>query len=429
MKVLNENVIINLEDGRKAKVLDVLGSGGQGTVYAVEIDGERYAMKWYAKAPSEAFRQNLMKNVEEGSPSPMFLWPQAVTRIRFDSYGYIMPLKPDGYYEFTEFRLAKVRFRSMRAVITAAILTCEAFRQLHAKGLSYQDLNDGGFFINPVTGQVMICDCDNVFPHGEQSGILGKARYIAPEVVRGESMPNSYSDRFSMVVLLFMFFCIDHPLEGRNVVRYPCLTEDIERKLFGEQPCFIYDSDDASNRPVSGVHHNAINLWKLLPDKLHKAFCQELGKEKIMHPEQRMTEMEWIDMLIAVRDSLVRCPHCGDEAFIGDMTFCLNRQCRMDINVPLWLVSDTRHIPLIDGNMIFIGKKTRPVGRVVTRPDVSGMLIMQNISDDTWQLTTPSGKSKNIDPKSFFPVKEGMRLSVTMEDGMPAPFIVSSCIS
>lgn len=59
--------------------------------------------------------------------------------------------------------------------------------------------------------------------------MLGKARYIAPEIVLGKNMPNSYSDRFSMTVILFMLFCIDHPFEGMNVVRYPCMTEEIER--------------------------------------------------------------------------------------------------------------------------------------------------------------------------------------------------------
>ena len=29
-------------------------------------------------------------------------------------------------------------------------------------GYSYQDLNDGNFFINPQSGDVLICDNDNV---------------------------------------------------------------------------------------------------------------------------------------------------------------------------------------------------------------------------------------------------------------------------
>ena len=36
--------------------------------------------------------------------------------------------------------------------------------------------------IHPETGDVLICDNDNVAPEGVTSGILGKARYMAPEL-------------------------------------------------------------------------------------------------------------------------------------------------------------------------------------------------------------------------------------------------------
>ena len=60
-------------------------------------------------------------------------------------------------------------------------------------------------FINPSNGDVMICDNDNVMANNERSGILGKARYMAPEIVAG-GIPDKYSDRFSLSVILFMLF-------------------------------------------------------------------------------------------------------------------------------------------------------------------------------------------------------------------------------
>lgn len=160
---LKENTTLILRNGDVVKVNKLLGSGGQGFVYSVTVNGEECALKWYKQMPSDIFYENLQKNAEEGAPSPSFLWPRAVTKKKFGSFGYIMSLKPDGYYEFSEYRLAKVRFSSFRAILNAAIELCEAFRLLHAKGLSYQDLNDGGFFIHPETGHLLICDCDNVF--------------------------------------------------------------------------------------------------------------------------------------------------------------------------------------------------------------------------------------------------------------------------
>lgn len=118
-----------------------------------------------------------------------------------------------------------------------------------------------------------------------------------------------------------MLFCIDHPFEGMNVVRYPCMTEEIERRLFGEQLCFMYDDADTRNRPVRGIHSNAITMWNLLPDVLKDSFKQEFAKAKLDAPETRMTEMQWIDVFTGIRDSLVKCPLCGDESFLEEQVW------------------------------------------------------------------------------------------------------------
>lgn len=87
----------------------------------------------------------------------------------------------------------------------------------------------------------MICDNDNVAPEGVTSGILGKARYMAPEVVTGKTMPNKYTDRYSLSVVLFLLFYANHPLEGARVLACPCMTETYEKKFYGSEPIFIYD--------------------------------------------------------------------------------------------------------------------------------------------------------------------------------------------
>ena len=69
-----------------------------------------------------------------------------------------MDLRPAEYEEFTKFIKARVHFSSTQAVINAAINVVEAFQALHRKGLSYQDLSPGNFFINKDTGAVLICD-------------------------------------------------------------------------------------------------------------------------------------------------------------------------------------------------------------------------------------------------------------------------------
>lgn len=408
---LKQNSRIRLDDGREATVERLFGEGAQGAVYSVVVDGERKALKWFRKKPSEGFLKNIRKNISSGAPSPHFLWPEALTKPREGSMGYIMPLKAENSYEFSKFRLAKVRFTSIKAILEAAKNLCDAFRLLHAHGLSYQDLNDGGFFINPDTGAVGICDCDNVYPHGENSGILGKARYMAPEVVMGKTLPNSYTDRFSLTVILFMLFCIDHPFEGFNVVKRPCLTEEIERQLFGKDILFVFDRERADNRPVRGVHHNLLMMWPMIPTPLRDAFTEQFSRKVINSPQDRMTEMQWIKLLTSVSDRLLRCPVCGDEMFVdGTSGTCINPRCKRSITANFILEGGGHSIPLIANNRIDAEDGSR-LALVIAKPGSSDALLLKNISTSEWMIETPSGKTISIAAGAFMPVKANLKIS------------------
>lgn len=415
MQQLKQNYTLRLENGRSAEIVSFLGEGAQGAVYKVNNDGELKALKWFRRNPDKRFLDNIRKNISEGAPSPIFLWPEALTKMQQGGIGYIMPLKPDGFFEFSKFRLAKVRFKSFRAIIEAAMNLCEAFRLLHASGLSYQDLNDGGFFINPDNGGVRICDCDNVFPHGENSDILGKARFMAPEVVMGKNLPNCYTDRFSLTVILFMLFCIDHPFEGHNVVRHPCLTEAIEQVLFGKELCFIYDKDKTQNRPVRGVHHNVMTMWAILPKPLKDALTSQFSSETLGSPQDRMTEMQWSDLLLSLRDHLMKCPRCGDETFVYDREKCLNPRCGSELIIPYRLEGSGRSIPLINGSTIRFEKSGQLSGVVVEKPNEPGVLLIKNLSPKPWNVLTPSGKSLVVASNGFMPVKPNLTISSTVK--------------
>ena len=232
MKELKPKDKVSLTNGSSAKVVKELGRGGQGIVYLVEVGGQQMALKWYLSNPGIPFYKNLEENISKGAPSDAFLWPEYLTNVDHGSYGYIMKLRPEGYYEFGHYLLARAQFKSFDAMVNAAMKICEGFKALHLAGLSYQDLNDGNFFIHPETGDVLICDNDNVFPEGDNSGILGKARYMAPEVVTGQTLPNKQTDRFSLSVVLFMLFYGNHPFEGARVLACPCMTEKYEKQFY-----------------------------------------------------------------------------------------------------------------------------------------------------------------------------------------------------
>jgi len=310
-----EEVLVT--DGRRilgtAYVRSLLGEGGQGWVYKATYDGRMYALKWL-KGPlhPQEFRRNLENNIRDGAPGRRgtFLWPlYMVTSRRNPSFGYLMELRPTDYVEFDDIyngyelkhqggRLVRVpcTLSSIRTMIAAAANIVESFRELHLAGKSYQDLNGGGFYIHPKTGDLKIGDCDNVAMDGLNLGIKGFQGFEAPEVVRNEAYPGIDTDRYSLAVVLFRLFFRADPLEGARLLKRP-LQDDIDYiRAYGREPVFIFDPDNDSNRPVQEIHTNAVRMWGRYPEFFREAFVQSFT-EGLMHPARRLRETQWMDVL------------------------------------------------------------------------------------------------------------------------------------
>ncbi len=414
MAELKSGMKVALSSGGQVEIIKELGRGGQGIVYLVSVDGAQMALKWYLNDPGDKFYKNLERNINSGAPSDAFLWPEYITKRENGSFGYVMKLRPTNYYEFGNYLLAKVTFKSVTAMLAAAMKICDGFMMLHRHGYSYQDLNDGNFFIDPNTGDVLICDNDNVMPQGEKSGIMGKARYMAPEIVAG-GIPDKYSDQFSLSVILFMLFYANHPFEGARVVACPCMTENYEKKFYGSEAIFIYDPKNDTNRPVRGIHQNVIRRWMAFPKLLRDTFIEQFSDEKLRNPNTRLIEMRWKDIINKVRDEMVACPHCGYETFVevaDSSSKCMN--CGKTIDTSLRLLLGSREVPLTSKTEIFIDTDNIPDGKVAV--DSGGTMLIQNVSPDAWIVETASGKIKQVDPQGYMPAKPGLKIKLKIHN-------------
>lgn len=410
---------VTLKTGGAAKVLKKLGEGGQGIVYQVESNGKQYALKWYMNNPSEAFYENLDRNIKKEAPSDAFLWPEALTDKQNGSFGYLMQLRPQEYKDFSDFLLAKTTFQGVDKIIEAALQICTGFQKLHIYGLSYQDLNDGNFFINPVTGKVLICDNDNVTANGVKSGILGKCRYMAPEIVAGEKAPDRYTDYFSLSIVLFLLFYNNHPFDGKLVLSCPCMTEDADRKLYGKDCVFIMDPTDESNRPVRGQHTNVIRRWSIYPSLLGSAFQGAFSKEAIRNSTKRPMDKHWQKVLVQIRSLLVVCPHCGKLTFVESKqqaNTCL--ECGKVINKPLMLRVNDYTVALMPQQKIYKCHTTNAeddfsfvTGEVLQNPKNPNLWGIRNLSDSQWSIVTPSGEIKLIDRGGVMPILPNLKIT------------------
>lgn len=415
---------------RKLKVIKELGRGGQGVVYEVTLDGKSKALKWYHESAikdKKKFYENLKNNIQIGSPANCFLWPQdSVVSKEYRSFGYVMDLRPSGYIGMPKF-LLKQRFDSLQARATAMINIVNGFRILHNQGFSYQDLNDGNFFINPHNGDVLICDNDNVSSPGFSTGILGKSRYMAPEIILGHKMPDKATDRFSLALLLFELACKAHPLEGAGATP-PCMTPSIEKKIYGSNPVFIYDPVNASNRPIRGVHVNAIKMWPQLPEYLRNAFERAFSKGAMTYkPDSksyaapRVIEKEWLDILICFRNSIVPCS-CKNEEFVNNGTFICS-VCGKKLPLASSIKTAHHTVPAYPGVQVMRmeiencsdDQAITPVAEVIAPPGKKNdpfSFVVKNVSRETWRCTTSTGQQRNLQPGEVMPAKPGIKVAV-----------------
>lgn len=329
-----------------------------------------------------------------------------------------MRLRPCDYEEIGSFMLAKARFATPDALIEATLQICSAFQKLHIIGLSYQDMNDGNFFINAQTGDVLICDNDNVAPNKVNMGIVGKSGYMAPEIVDKEAMPDRYTDYFSLGVILFILFYLNRPFEGRKVMSCPCLTEDAERKLFGKGCVFIMDPNDDSNRPNPQFHKNVMRRWAYFPRLLRETFIKAFSKDAIQNPTKRIMDKTWQQVLLQLRAQHVTCPHCGNKTFVdpdSPSSYCT--RCRNEINRPMILKVGNYRLPLLEGQKIYkcqshssMSVNLSTVFGIVIKNPQTGKLGVKNNSGVTWAVTLPSGEIRNIEDGKGLPAMPDLKI-------------------
>ena len=406
---------VRLTNGKTCTVKKELGRGGQGIVYTVDYGGKDYALKWYIQQYNNRFYDNLDKNIKAGAPTKSFIWPLALTERQYDSFGYVMELRPKGYEEMGMYILAKARFSSMTATMKAALQICTAFRELHARGLSYQDMNDGNFFINPQTGDVLICDNDNVASNGVNMGIAGKAGYMAPEIVEREAMPSRTTDYFSQAICLFILFYLNRPFEGAFYNSCPCMTPEFERRLFGKEAIFIMDPTNPKNRPVKGIHTNVITRWPLFPKLLRESFQTAFSREAITNPSKRVIDLKWQEIIVQLRSLYVKCPVCGQYTFV-DLEKGIQSCIECERMLPPFTTLKVGHyeIPLIPGQKIY----TCQVKDYKDLDEVAGEVIVgsagawgiRNSGKLVWTVILPNNSIKLVNPGQGMPAQKGLKI-------------------
>lgn len=389
-----------------------LGSGGQGEVYRAQLGRQEVALKWYfPQAASAGQLRRLQRLVRDGAPSERFLWPHDLVQgSKSSGFGYTMALRPAGYHSLIDLVSGRID-PSFGAIARAAQQLADTFLTLHARGLCYGDISFGNIFLAPQTGDILVCDTDNIVPDGSaEFDVLGTMRFMAPEVVRGESSPNSDTDRYSLAVLLFYMLMIHHPLEGRGEHEIRCMDLPAMEKLYGHHPRFIFDPIDRSNAPVPGVHDTVMSYWKLYPAFLRDLFVRAFT-DGLRDPRNgRVRESEWRAAMGKLVDSVQPCG-CGADNFydvekLREAAAHTCWGCGAALMPPARIRLGEQVVVLSEGAQLFerhlhrFSSKTdaRPLARV--ERDARKRLVMRNLDNLPWAVRAGAGYPEKLSPNA-----------------------------
>lgn len=425
---LQSGTVLTSQAQVRYTVVSLLGSGGQGEVYDVEANGTHKALKWYFPQSAQPRQMEILERlVEIGSPDSEFLWPEDLV-IDQDgkTFGYIMPLRPKKYkslVDLLKFRIAPTFYARCRAAYNLA----SAYDTLHTGGNCYRDINYKNLFFDPDTGDVLICDNDNVAPKDMPGLVKGTPGFMAPEIVRGEVIPSRYTDQYSLAVLLFQLFMIAHPLHGKLEYNIKCFDLPAQTLLYGKKPVFIFDPEDSSNRPVPGIHDNAILYWNLYPQELKDLFIESFTVG-LSSPHKRVTERRWMDVLANMMTCIAPCPQCGAQVFYD------SRKADAGLAHTCWRCHSAFYMP----NVLAVGKRRvlmregaeipahqldgsydmeTIVGKVVPHPQNPNILSIRNDGKGNWTCIKPDGIQIPVAPGKSVAVISSIKIDFGMKTG------------
>lgn len=415
---LKNGTILISESGNKYTVKQLLGAGGQGEVYSVDFNGSTYALKWYYKNTATKNQKEILDNlIQKGQPDASFLWPQdMIFKSYGESFGYIMPLRPKNYKSIVDMMKRKAE-PSFYCLCRAAYNLVKGYNALHGKGYSYRDISFGNAFFDPDTGDVLICDNDNVSYNGAESGIYGTPRFMAPEIVIGKAKPSRNTDLFSLAVLLFYMFMLNHPLEGKREARIKCMDIHAMNQLYGTEPLFIFDPDNKDNRPLAGYQDNALVFWTLYPQQLRDLYITSFTVG-LKQPNRRITEAKWLDTFANLMSGIIVCPNCGAEVFYdphkeenGVAHTCW--RCQKKITIPPKIVIGKNTVLLLANVKLYKHHidgghdMDTVVGEVVQNPNNPNLWGVKNLSQENWTYIKADGTQ--------IPVSEGRSAAIAKD--------------
>jgi serine/threonine protein kinase len=280
---------------------------------------------------------------------------------------------------------------------------------------------------NPVSGDILICDNDNVGVNRQsRCQVWGTMEYMAPEIIRGENDPSTQTDLHSLAVLLFYLWVWHHPFHGKMEYQFYCWDIPAKKKVYGESPVFVFDPENPANAlPRDPDYATAKERWHYCPQELQETFIRAFT-DGLVDPNRRVTEGEWQNLFSRIKDSIIVCPKCRGENFSGtngERVKCWHCHTPL-VSPPAIIIQRTggdiclllslgatirrRHIGQSSAN----DDGAAIIGTVVPHPVIAGAAGIRNNSSGIWHCRFSDGTTTDVPPDRAVPLNPGTEIKV-----------------
>lgn len=423
-----------------------LGEGGQGVAYLASGPGGDLVVKWYnAEQATDAQRQAIRQLVKDGPPTGLagkrFVWPlDVVTAPQSRQFGYLMSvIDTQRFAELGDVWSRRKPAPGLAELCEISFQMANSYRVLHLRGMCYRDISKGNLMFDSRTGEVLICDNDNVGINRHSTcQVWGTMEYMAPELIRGEASsalgesglhsasPSTETDLHSLAVLLFQLWVWHHPLHGELEYRCRCWDLPAKRRVYGETPVFVFDPQDRRNPlPNDPDYTTAARRWPLCPPSLQALFTKAFTTG-LKEPASRVTEGEWQTLFRQLKDGVLNCGGCQAVNLWDATTSSLECwHCHQPIGLPPKLVMSRHgrtHTLLLSRTAKLRQRHVDPfaaddvaetiLGEVTQHPTNPSIWGLRNLSSTPWVATSPDGSAKEVPPQKATSLEAGLKLNV-----------------
>jgi len=185
---------------------------------------------------------------------------------------------------------------------------------LHARGLSYGNLSPESILISKEDSlaEVFLINIENITHKSKISDNSFESKYCAPEIIKGISSNDTYTDNYSFSLLAYQLLTLNHPFVGDYVNN----NNKLEKKAYlGEIP-WIEHSSALQNKASSGLQ-SSMTISETMMNEFRNTF-----ETNIYNKSKRTSIYKWNKVIEDSIAKLLTCSSCDNTYFYNTELQC-----------------------------------------------------------------------------------------------------------